>query len=192
MADGRPAQAEGRYIGREYVVAVWLGSLLDPRDEVVEGLLAHLSVEHAVARPPHRPLHEQMGRARGNRPAPVRLLVAPRHAPISGLVNGEHGHGDPPGQFGEGRVHGPRPRALGRRDATDLGVEFVLGDAEAWIDAVSDLQRARMSYDFPVRGFTCARNVAEVVAGKPLQPQWQVAAHQILEDAVEALAQLRV
>src|SRR5881296_262675 len=67
-----------------------------------------------------------------------------------------------------------------------------VSSAKAGIDAVSDLQRARMSYDFPVRGFTCARNVAEVVAGKPLQPQWQVAAHQILEDAVEAPAQLRV
>jgi hypothetical protein len=60
MADARPSQAEGRYIGREYVVAVGLDSLVDPRDEVVEGLLTHLSVERAVARPPHRPLHEQM------------------------------------------------------------------------------------------------------------------------------------
>jgi hypothetical protein len=97
MADARPSQAEGRHIGREYVVAVGLGSLLDPRDEVVEGLLTHLSVERAVAWPPHRPLHEQMGRARGNGPAPVRLLVAPRHARIPGLVDGEYGHGDPAG-----------------------------------------------------------------------------------------------
>jgi hypothetical protein len=83
-------------------------------------------------------------------------------------VNGEYGHGDPAGQFGEDRVRAPRPRALGRGDATDLGDELVLADTEAWIDPVSDLQRARMSYDFPVPGLACARDVAEVVVGKPL------------------------
>jgi len=87
-------------------------------------------IEHAVARPPHRPLHEQMGRARGNRPAPVRLLVAPRHAPVPGLVNSEHGNGYAAGQFCEGRVRAPRPRAFGRCDASDLGVELFLGDAK--------------------------------------------------------------
>src|SRR5206468_11000621 len=107
MADARPSQSEGRHIGREDVVAVRLDPLLDPRDEVVEGLLTLLSVEHAVAWPPHRPLHEQMGRTHGDRAAPIRLLVAPRHTRIPSSVDGEHGHGYPAGQFGEGRVRAP-------------------------------------------------------------------------------------
>ena len=105
MEDARPPQAQSRRVGREDIVAVWLGSSLDPRDKIVEGLLAYLAIERAMAWPPHRALHEQMGRAGGERPASIALLKTPRHASVSGLVEGEHGHGYAAGELGEGGVH---------------------------------------------------------------------------------------
>ena len=94
---------KGRHIGREYVIAVPPDSLLDPRDEVVEGLLTHLSVEPAsgveIKYPTTRP------RRTATTPvAPGRWEIVSRSARVSPGASKRAGNSD-------SRMRSPRCRA---------------------------------------------------------------------------------
>src|SRR5689334_12280751 len=69
---GRPAQPELRDVA-QHVVAREHRPPLQPRDQVVEGALAH-AIEAAVPRPPHRSLDEKVRGTRGEGALPIALL----------------------------------------------------------------------------------------------------------------------
>src|SRR5436309_936203 len=80
---------------------------LDPRDEIVERLLARLAVEPAVTGGAHHALDQQVVGAGGDRAAPVRLLEAQRYPRVAGLVQGDERRPEASSPF---RVHRVRDR----------------------------------------------------------------------------------
>src|SRR5262245_63209336 len=55
----RPREPDAREIARQHVLALRSDTALDPRDEIVEGPLAHLAVESAVTRGAHHALQDR-------------------------------------------------------------------------------------------------------------------------------------
>jgi hypothetical protein len=80
-----------------------------------------------------------------------------------------------------------RDRPPSRYDAADLGVEVGLGDTEVGVDPVPDMLRAGGTQELPGVRAPIRDKVANVVRGQALESKRQVAAHQVVQDAVWSL-----
>src|SRR5204862_7032398 len=86
-----------------------------------------------------RSLHQRLVCAGGERAAPVRLLEAQRTPRIPGLVERDEGHRALAGPFRVDGIRSRRAALLRRTQPADARVELVLGETEAGIDPVSDV-----------------------------------------------------